>query len=52
MLGKSGMVRRAFGGFYYREDMADHGFAPGTLSLEDCVAQNGGRTWLTSPPSC
>ena len=21
------------------EDMADHGFAPGTLSLEDCVAR-------------
>ena len=39
MLGKSGTVRRAFGGFYYREDMADHGFAPGTLSLEDCVAR-------------
>ena len=32
MLGKSGTVRRAFGGFYYREDMADHGFAPGTLT--------------------
>ena len=39
MLGKSGTVRRAFGGFYYREDMADHGFAPGTLTLEDCVAR-------------
>ena len=37
MLGKSGTVRRAFGGFYYREDMADHGFAPGTLTLEECV---------------
>ena len=37
MLGKSGMARRAFGSFYYREDMADHGFAPGTLTLEECV---------------
>ena len=36
-MGASGTVRRAFGGFYYREDMADHGFAPGALSLEECV---------------
>lgn len=38
-MGGSGTVRRAFGGFFYREDMADHGFAPGALSLEDCVAR-------------
>ena len=38
-MGGSGTVRRAFGGFSYREDMADHGFAPGALSLEDCVAR-------------
>ena len=36
-MGGSGTVRRAFGDFCYREDMADHGFAPGTLSLEECV---------------
>ena len=38
-LGGSGPARRAFGGFYYREDMAAHGYAPGTLSLEECVAR-------------
>lgn len=36
-MGRSGTARRAFGSFYYREDMADHGFAPGALSLEECV---------------
>ena len=38
-MGGSGVVRRAFGGFYYREDMADHGFAPGALSFAECVAR-------------
>ena len=37
--GASGVARRAFGGFYYREDMAAHGYAPGALSLEECVAR-------------
>ena len=39
LAGRSGVVRRAFGGFYYREDMAARGYEQGALRFEECVAR-------------
>ena len=51
MLGKSGMARRAFGSFYYREDMADHGFArERSLWKNACAERRKDMADLT--PSC
>ncbi len=37
LLGRAGIVRRAFGGFYYREDMADCGLAYRALPFQACI---------------
>ena len=48
----SGTVRRAFGGFYLPRGHGRPRLCPGRALSGGLCGQNGGRTWLTSPPSC
>ena len=39
LAGRAGVVRRALGGFCYREDMAARGLCEGALRFDECVAR-------------